>query len=168
MGLNYNLMMDAIKNKLLFCGTVVNNELVLCRKELATLSDYYLKAYQNNKIKDKIYIYSNKGAIAFINMNINLDNHDKIYQIDFYKFFYQLYLSLYEGLIDDRRTLITANMALTGTYDDICNLFNISEAKLKMFMKGHSEYDRIISLKKLCNYLDIKFPIIHKIILDEK
>lgn len=168
MSLKYAIMMDAIRNKLLFCGTVTNNELILCRKELSVISDYYLKAYHNNKIKDKVYIYANKGAIAFINLNYKLDNYDHIYSIDFFKFFYQLYLSTYHGLIDDRRSLITANMALTGTNDDICNLFNITEAKLKMFMEGHSEYDRIISLKKLCHYLNIEFPVVHHILLDEK
>ena len=122
----------------------------------------------NDKIKDKVYIYINKGVVAFININKKMDNFNNIYSIDFYKFFYQLYLSMYDGLIDDRRTLITANMALTGNSDDICNLFNISETKLKLFMEGHSEYDKIITLRKLCNYLYINYPIIHKIILDEK
>ena len=168
MSLTYNLLMNAIKNKLLFCGTINNNELVLCRKELSTISNYYLKAYHNDKIKDKVYIYINKGAVAFININKKIENFNNIYSIDFYKFFYQLYLSMYDGLIDDRRALITANMALTGNSDDICNLFNISDSKLKLFMEGHSEYDKIITLRKLCNYLDINYPIIHKIILNEK
>ena len=88
--------MNAIKNKLLFCGTLNNNELVLCRKELSTISNYYLKAYHNDKIKDKVYIYINKGAVAIININQKLDDYKFIYSIDFYKFFYQLYLSMYD------------------------------------------------------------------------
>ena len=37
-----------------------------------------------------------------------------------------------------------------------------------MFMEGQSEYDKEIKIKKLCNYLEVKYPITHYILLNEK
>lgn len=169
MSLYYNYFLTAVKKKLVFCGTININHLVLCRKEYIYLSEYFVKLFQTGKAKDNIYVLQEGPVIAFIDINPDeAKKHKNIYKIDFFNFIYQLYLSIYDGIIDDRRTLIIAHEALNENTDDICDLFNISKHKLKLFMNGNSEYDREIKLKKLCNYLDVKFPITHYILLDEK
>ena len=169
MSLYYKYFLNAVKNRLVFCGTINNNCLVLCRKEYIYLSEYYIKAYQKGTIKDNIYVLSEGGMISFIDITPQeARKYKNIYKIDFFNFIYQLYLSIYDGIIDDRRSLIIAHEALNGNIDDLANLFYLSPHKLRMFMEGQSEYDKEIKIKKLCNYLEVKYPITHYILLNEK
>ena len=84
MSLYYKYFLTAVKRKLVFCGTVNNNHLVLCRKEYIYLSEYFIKLFQDGKAKDNIYVLQEGPVIAFIDINPQEAlNHNNIYKIDF-------------------------------------------------------------------------------------